>query len=230
MGPNAHKSCTKMVATRMAWGMCQRKMRLSQKKWWVHSALILGLLSGCGERAGSTTPNSASVPTGSVSAPAFDRAAPTSDPAAVEPGGDAEPAGSAEPASSAEPAASAAPAESAEPVAELPPVDVKNVGMHIGGEANTAAQKRPIRSAVSKHYDDMRRCYAKASSPPKNVTFGVDMRIDGDGGPPKVSNPRSGIKGEARDCIVGVFEHVDFPRQPKGVARMVSFSIEFRNR
>jgi hypothetical protein len=74
----------------------------------------------------------------------------------------------------------------------------------------------------------MRRCYAKATDPAKEVTFGVDIRIDGDGGKPKITNPRSGLKGEGVvDCMVAAFEAVDFPRQPGGRPRMVSYSIQF---
>ncbi|MEM6789153.1 MAG: hypothetical protein AAF715_16650 [Myxococcota bacterium] len=120
-------------------------------------------------------------------------------------------------------------AEGAGDDAPLPAVDVKNVGMHIGGEENTAAQKRPIRQEVAKQYDAMKRCWARADTPPDKATFGVDMRIEGEGGPARIQNPRSGLRGEGvKQCMVEAFEAVVFPRQPGGVDRMVSFSVEFR--
>jgi hypothetical protein len=190
--------------------------------------LYLGLslaMLGCRDGGDSKTPLSAVVPNGSASSPAFARTPPaeTAEPVA-------EPANANAP--EEQPQADAeAPSDDAEPEkdAPLPDVTVKNVGMHIGGEANTADQKRPLRNAVAKHYDAMKRCYAKAEKTTKAVTFGVDMRIKGEGGNPKVSNPRSGLRGEGvKACLVTVFENIDFPRQPKGVARMVSFSVEFR--
>ncbi len=206
--------------------------------WWLlgWSCLGLSMLTGACRDGDTKTPLSASVPNGSASTPAFAR---TNAPAATAaPEAPAEP--TTQPASSEPPAADGSatakgevpPAEDKpEPEAPLPDVDVKNVGMHIGGEANTSAQKRPIRAEVAKHYDAMKRCYAKATDPPKGATFGVDMRIKGDGGKPKITNPRSGLKGEGvKECLVSVFEAIEFPRQPKGVARMVSFSIEFRKK
>ncbi len=191
------------------------------------SALVCCALLGCRDGGDSKTPLSRVVPNGSATAPAFARTAAPQAPAPVETATPEPEVAKADEAAKDEPAADEAPKE-----APLPEVDVKNVGMHIGGEANTAEQKRPIRAAVAKHYDEMRRCYAKVSEPPKKgATFGVDMRIKGEGGNPKVTNPRSGLRGDGvKECLVSVFESVDFPKQPKGVARMVSFSIEFKKK
>jgi len=113
----------------------------------------------------------------------------------------------------------------------LPEVEVTNIGMHIGGEANTADEKRPIREAVHKHYDDFRRCYGKLASPPEEATFGVDMLIDGTGGRAKITNPRNTFDDDTiTPCFVAVFETVDFPKSKKGVAQMVSFSLRFRRK
>ena len=185
-------------------------------------------LLACRDGVDSKTPLSAVVPNGSASTPQFARTAsqPTEEEAATQPAAatpeDAEP----EEASDKD---AEEPKAEPEKEAPLPDVIVKNVGMHIGGEENTAAQKRPIRATVAKHYDAMKRCYAKAEDPPKTATFGVDMRIKGEGGAAKITNPRSGLRGGGvKECMVAVFEAIEFPRQPKGVARMVSFSVEFR--
>ncbi len=100
--------------------------------------------------------------------------------------------------------------------------------MHIGGDPNKAATKRPIRNAVKEHYDAMRACYAKAVEPGKSETFGVDIRIGREGGGAKISHPRTGLKGEGVvDCLVKAFEAVQFPVPPKRVPTVVSFSIRF---
>ncbi len=137
---------------------------------------------------------------------------------------------SADPASDAAATASAS-AEAAPDDAPLPNVEIANIGMHIGGEANTAEQKRPIRNAVNKHYDDMRRCYAKSEKPSRETTFGVDMLIPRKGGLAKITNPRSGFKERAvKECLVEVFKQVEFPVAKKRIPLMVSFSVRFRRK
>lgn len=197
--------------------------------------IALCLVCGCRESGPSPEPATAVVPEGSATAPAFERAGDTM-PAKAEP---AEAEKADEPAVAKEDGESethqeddeaateeTAPEETAE--TPLPAVDVRNVGMHIGGEKNTKDQKRPIRATISKHYDAMKRCWGKAVDPPKKATFGVDIRIEGEGGPAKITNPRNGLKGEGvTECLVGVFEAIEFPPQPHNADRMVSYSIEF---
>lgn len=203
--------------------------------------IALTLVCGCRESGPSPEPATAVVPEGSATAPAFEREGDTM-PAKAEP---AEPAETEEPKvakdesenDEAEPDAEGtgeaetdqdADEAAPEPATPLPAVEVRNVGMHIGGEKNTNEQKRPIRATISKHYDAMKRCWGKAVDPPKKATFGVDIRIEGAGGPAKITNPRNGLKGEGvTECLVGVFEAIDFPPQPHKADRMVSYSIEF---
>jgi hypothetical protein len=185
----------------------------------------LAAIGGCGEASKAPLPRGAAVAEGSSSAPEFSRkessATPSlakAEPAAVEAPQEEESDGA------PEPEAVDAPEQE-----KLPDVAIKNVGMHIGGEDNSAASKRPIRATVKNHYDAMRRCYAMADTPKKKTTFGVDIRIDGKGGKPKVSNPRNGLKGEGvTSCLVSVFEAIEFAPQPNGQARMVSYSVEFK--
>lgn len=213
-------------------------MRATTLALWILAAV------GCRETsAASATPGS-TLPEGSAAAPAFVRegAPPPVAPEDPEVAGAAAAAEGAGGQAPGEPGAGElgagesgaeddAVAEASADEGPLPEVEIANVGMHIGGEDNTNEQKRPIRAEVAKHYDAMRRCYAKAVDPAKKVTFGVDMRIVGAGGPPKITNPRSGLKGEGvKECLVQVFESIEFPRQPRGVDRMVSYSIEFRRK
>src|SRR5688572_15723939 len=127
------------------------------------SLLFLALVS-CAEGAGAVPPSSGPGATASV--PAFERREekPLSKPAEVSPAK----------APPEEPAPVAAPPPPAD--APVPDVEVKNVGMHIGGEANTAEQKKPIREAVAAHYDAMRRCWAsEGEDAARTITFGIDM-------------------------------------------------------
>lgn len=186
------------------------------------------VLIGCQQASLAPSPSSAGVPDGSASVPAFERQEPSTPPVANTA---AEADAPAAPDDAAATPTAVATAEPEAPPAPLPDVEVRNVGMHIGGEDNTADQKRPIRAAISKHNDDMRRCYAKADDPPNKTTFGVDIRISGKGGTPKVSNPRHGMRGEGvTDCMLAVFSSVDFPKQPGGRARMVSYSVQFKKK
>lgn len=125
--------------------------------------------------------------------------------------------------SSAEPAVSAAP----ELVEPLPDVEVKNIGMHIGGGPNDQVTKQPIAESVKPHFDALRACWKHVAEPGKPGDFGVDLLIPHDGGKASVSNPRSALKGDGFDtCVVGVFEAIDF-KKPKTGKTMVSYSIRF---
>ncbi|MCA9623392.1 MAG: hypothetical protein KC731_30435 [Myxococcales bacterium] len=210
----------------------------------------LAALPGCREGGGAPAADTATLPAGSASAPGFVREAaapaePAPDtalakaaPAEEEPTGDE--TGDEGDGAEEEPTATGdaipedgdeakgdAPADEA-PTGPVPSVEVRNVGMHVGGGKNTKEEKAPIRAAVAAHYDAMKRCWGKAVDPPKKATFGVDIRIPGAGGAPKISNPRSGLKGGGvRECLVAAFEAIEFPRQPHGSPRMVSYSLEF---
>ena len=193
------------------------------------AGLFLFALAGCREGGTAPPPDSATIPPGSASAPAFVRDEPAEAPApeAATP----DKAAAAKPVDATpEATAETPPAETPKAEEKLPDVEIKNVGMHIGGESNSAASKRPIRNAIATKYDDMRRCYAKADQPAE-TTFGVDMRIDGKGGPPKITNPRNGLRGEGvKACMVAVFESVTFGEQPNKADRMVSYSVRFKKK
>jgi pyruvate/2-oxoglutarate dehydrogenase complex dihydrolipoamide acyltransferase (E2) component len=185
--------------------------------------VLLVLLAGCAETGAAKPQASAASPEATVSAPQFSR---TATPAAT-----AAPTATASAAPTAEPTVAVPdvkPPEPPKPPPPLPDVEVKNVGMHIGGGPNDNVTKRPIREAVKLHFDDLRECYAKALSPKDKETFGVDIRIPGDGGKAKITKPRTAMKGEGIvECMVGVFETVEFSRPPKGNPMTVSFSVEF---
>ena len=114
--------------------------------------------------------------------------------------------------------------------APLPAVKVANIGMHIGGGPNDALTKAPIANSVAPAFDRFRACWRSADDPARSGTFGVDLLIPAEGGRAIVSHPRTRIGPEAfRDCVVRVFEEVDFAR-PRGGRTTVSYSLFFEPR
>ncbi|AUX43919.1 hypothetical protein SOCE26_053750 [Sorangium cellulosum] len=129
---------------------------------------------------------------------------------------------------SAAPAAPAA-APGADPAGDgpLPKVKVVNIGMHIGGGPHDDYTKEPIKTSVAPHFDEFRRCFALAEDPAKGGDFGIDLRIEKDGGKAEVRKPRTALKGEAfTRCVVGVFERIDF-KKPRRGPTVVSYSLRF---
>jgi hypothetical protein len=99
--------------------------------------------------------------------------------------------------------------------------------MHIGGGPNDAETKRPFISAIETGFDRMRMCYQKAEEPTKGGTFGVDLRIERQGGHPKVQAVRTAMKGEAlRACLEQAFLGLEFGKPLKG-ATVLSASVYF---
>ncbi|WP_437604558.1 hypothetical protein WMF20_25350 [Sorangium sp. So ce834] len=176
----------------------------------------------------ATAPASAAPPpTDPPAIASASASAATPAPAASAP---AAPAASA--AASAAPAASAAadpaaPASAPADAGPLPKVKVANIGMHIGGGPHDDFTKEPIKRSVAPHFDDFRRCFALAEDPTKGGDFGIDLRIEKDGGKAEVRKPRTALKGAAfTKCVVGVFERIDFLKPRRGPT-VVSYSLRF---
>jgi len=182
--------------------------------------VALGLMASC---ARSSAVPDAQPPVPSATAPtvtATEAAAPASSP---PPQSETPPAAS--PPVPSPIASSPAPAPSAAP--PLPAVVVTNVGMHIGGGPNDDVTKEPIRKSVEPHFEALQRCWALVESGDKPGDFGVDLRIAKGGGKAKVTQPRTALKGGAfKDCVVKVFEEIDFLPPRKGDT-VVSYSLRF---
>lgn len=176
-----------------------------------------GAPTGASPLASSAPPASAPAPTSpGAAAPSASVALTGVAPAASAPAASA-------PAASASAAGSASTAE----LGPMPKVKVENIGMHIGGGPNDAETKAPIHRSVEPHFDELRRCFARAEDPKKGGTFGVDLMIEKDGGKADVSKPRTSLEGKSfKDCVVGVFEAIDFQKPRKGKTK-VSYSIRF---
>jgi hypothetical protein len=112
-------------------------------------------------------------------------------------------------------------------VAPPPTVRVENIGMHVGGGPNDAATKAPIAESVAPHFEELRACWAKVDDSTRGGDFGVDLLIGADGGLAQVTHARTNLRPDAfRDCVLGVFENVDF-QKPRNGRTMVSYSLRF---
>jgi len=64
-------------------------------------------------------------------------------------------------------------------------------------------------------------------SPDRGGDFGVDLLIPAEGGHATLSHPRTALEPQAfRDCVVAVFERIDFAR-PRNGRTTVSYSMRF---
>ena len=107
------------------------------------------------------------------------------------------------------------------PAAEI---EVKNIGLHIGGGPNDAKTKAPFVGSIEGHFDAFGRCYADAGIE-EVVTVSVDLLVVKSGGNPEVGEIRTGVKIEAFvECVRRVFASVAF-EPPKLGATRFSYSI-----
>lgn len=106
-------------------------------------------------------------------------------------------------------------------------MEVKNIGMHIGGGPNDAETKAPIKRSVEPHFDALARCFSKVEDTSKGGDVSLDLKIDAKGGKAALQKYKSGIKGDAfKACVETVFAGIDFEK-PKTGATVVSYSLRF---
>lgn len=105
---------------------------------------------------------------------------------------------------------------------------VLSIGMHVAGGPYDEETKKPYLRAVEPHYPELAKCWRLVSEP-KQADVGVDLVIPAAGGKPKVSNPRSTIKGEGfLPCVVAFFEGVEFDKPKSGGPQALSYSVRFK--
>lgn len=176
------------------------------------------LLAACANAPTSESPASSSP----VPAPsATDRAAPVSSAGAASAMAPATAAPIASMVASVTPSASPTASDQS-----LPDVEVKNIGMHIGGGPNDAETKAPIKTSVEPHFDAIKRCYTKADEQ-KQGDVSLDLKIDKGGGKAELQKYKSGIPGEAfKTCVSDLFKEIEF-KKPKTGTTIVSYSLRF---
>ena len=64
----------------------------------------------------------------------------------------------------------------------LPELSFRHLGMHIGGEPNTEAAKRPWLADIDSQREAILRCYRAVDAPGASGSFGFDLYIGRDGG------------------------------------------------
>lgn len=147
--------------------------------------------------------------------------------ASTEPVAEVEPTSlpaSSEPAS---PEPAPAPLVGADSDAEVPNVEVKQLGLHIGGGPNNEEAHAVYANPIQRRFGELQRCYALATPTRKNASFGVDLLISNRGGTAKIKDYRTSLGGkEFHLCVLGVFGTVEFPARDN--ATMVSYSVLFK--
>ena len=166
-------------------------------------------------------------PTGVEPAAATSSATPASVPSAPSPPASVEPVPSAPSAAAPDTSAPAASASAAPPEEPPPNVEVKNIGMHIGGGPNDAETKSPIKRSVEPHLEALARCFAKAEAQDKGGDVSLDLKIDRAGGKAEIKKYKSGVEGQAFEaCIRDVFAAVGVLK-PKTGTTVVRYSLRF---
>src|SRR5262245_52996558 len=110
----------------------------------------------------------------------------------------------------------------------LPELRVKSFGLHVGGAAKDEEQRREVQRTLERGFPRYLDCYRLVEEPGSEGTFGADLRVAGEGGRPKVEQPRTKLRGEAfRACMVKAFESARFDAPSSGRAVVVSYSVKF---
>lgn len=119
----------------------------------------------------------------------------------------------------------------ASPVVAAPAgVDIRHIGMHIGGGPNDDATKEPFWKSIAAHHEDFAACWSKLPKAEK-VEFGIDALVPGKGGLAKVDRPRSTSKDAAFvACMQDVYAKMEFQPPKSGVLTKVSASIRLSPR
>jgi hypothetical protein len=108
----------------------------------------------------------------------------------------------------------------------LPELTFKHLGMHIGGESNSAEAKQPYLSAIERQSDALLRCYRWVDEPTRGGSFGVDLYVSSAGGAPEVRGVRTKLGGEALvQCMTAAFLGVEFLRSARPT--VLSYSLLF---
>ena len=109
-----------------------------------------------------------------------------------------------------------------------PRVDVKNIGLHVGGGSNDAKSKAPFQKAIAQNFDAIAECYGQLT---KGGTIGLDLHIPAEGGHPEVRDIRTALGGpEFRACVTDVFQlEIAFEPPARG-ATVISYSLRLTPR
>jgi hypothetical protein len=110
----------------------------------------------------------------------------------------------------------------------LPELVVKSFGLHLGGGNKDEETRGAYLRQLEHGFPDYLECYRELDTPGKEGTFGADLRIDAQGGRPRVEQTRTKLPGDDfKQCMVRSIEALRFKAPPSGRALMISYSVKF---
>lgn len=110
----------------------------------------------------------------------------------------------------------------------LPELTVKSFGLHLGGGAKDEETRSAYLRQLEYGFPEYLECYRELETPGKEGTFGVDLRVEAQGGRARVEQTRTKLSGdEFKACMVRSLEALRFKAPPRGRAVMVSYSVKF---
>jgi hypothetical protein len=105
-------------------------------------------------------------------------------------------------------------------------VDLKSVGLHLGGAPKDEMTRRSVLGLIERRFDEFRNCYPLTTELKKPATFGVDLYVGVDGGKVTIKDVRTRIGPEGfRQCMLDAFSKLDFPPLATRPV-MISYSLE----
>jgi hypothetical protein len=113
------------------------------------------------------------------------------------------------------------------PSTASPKVEVKQMGLHIGGGPNNEVEAARYAGPIAQRFADFGACYPLAKGTRKAVSFGVDLLVTSRGGRAKIKDFRTLLTGkDFLACMLDVFGTIEF----SGPARdtVVSYSLLFK--
>ena len=117
----------------------------------------------------------------------------------------------------------------ADPSRSLPELTYSHLGMHIGGESNSAESKKPWLADIEKGDTALLNCYKLVDQPEKGGSYGVDLYVDKAGGSPEVRGSRQKLGDDNFDtCMKASFRSLSFhkPERPTVFSYSIHFKLE----
>jgi hypothetical protein len=106
-------------------------------------------------------------------------------------------------------------------------VNLKTIGLHVGGGPNDDATRKPLLALLELSFPDLQRCAEQLSPLPTQLTsFGIDLYIGAQGGHAEARQIRTRLGPEAfRVCVKQALTALRFPAPPQ--PRVISYSVGF---
>lgn len=119
-----------------------------------------------------------------------------------------------------------------EPKKALPRLSFRHLGMHIGGESNSAESKKVWFSDIESGSHSILSCYTAVQKPEVGGSYGIDLYVGRSGGAPEIRGSRQKIGDETFDlCMREVFQGISFhrPERPTVFSYSLLFELESKS-